>query len=143
MHWWGPKAFTTPAAKIDLRPGGRYLNDMRSPEGQDFWSTGIFREIVEPERLVMTDSFADVKGEIVPASYYGMSEGFPLEMLITVTLEEYDGKTRLTMIHSGTGGISVEDRNNMRQGWIESFDKLSDYLKELGAGSMKDMKTRI
>lgn len=39
--------------------------------------------------------------------------------------------------------ISVEDRNNMRQGWIESFDKLSDYLKELGAGSMKDMKTRI
>ncbi len=54
-RWWGPKSFTTPVSKIDLRVGGKYLYCMRSPEGKDFWGTGIFREIVAPERLVMTD----------------------------------------------------------------------------------------
>jgi uncharacterized protein YndB with AHSA1/START domain len=25
MRWWGPKGFTSPACKIDLRVGGKYL----------------------------------------------------------------------------------------------------------------------
>jgi len=45
-RWWGPKNFTSPFAKIDLRVGGTYLYCMRSPEGQDFWSTGVYREII-------------------------------------------------------------------------------------------------
>jgi len=99
MHWWGPKGFTSPVSKIDLRVGGEYLNCMRSPDGKDFWSKGLFREIVLTERLVMTDSFADEKGNIVPASYYGMSKNFPLELQITVIFEEHNdrnGKTKLT-----------------------------------------------
>jgi uncharacterized protein YndB with AHSA1/START domain len=50
---------------------------MRSPEGQDFWSTGVYREIVPMERLVCTDSFADKKGNVVPAVHYGMQGEFP------------------------------------------------------------------
>jgi len=129
VRWWGPKGFTTPVFNIDLRLGGKYLYCMRSPEGQDFWGTGIFREIKEPERLVITDSFADPKGNIVPASYYGLSEGFPLQMLIAVTFEEQDGRTRLVLEHSGIGSISTTDRENMQQGWNESLDKLAGYLK--------------
>ncbi len=68
--------------------GGKYLYCMRSPDDKDFWGTGIFREIAEPEKLVMTDSFADEHGRVVPATYYGMSPDTPLEMLITVTFEE-------------------------------------------------------
>jgi uncharacterized protein YndB with AHSA1/START domain len=115
-------------SRIDLRVGGKYLNDMRSPEGKDFWSTGIFREVVAPERLVMTDSFADEKGNVVSASHYGMSVDFPLELLITVTFEESDGKTKMTLKHSGVAGIPAADFDGMRQGWNESFDKLDEYL---------------
>jgi uncharacterized protein YndB with AHSA1/START domain len=57
MLWWGPKGFTTPFCKIDLRVGGVYHNCMRSPEGKDYWSTGVYREIVPIERIVCTDSF--------------------------------------------------------------------------------------
>ena len=129
-RWWGPKGFTSPACRMDARTGGVYLNSMRSPEGRDFWSTGRFREVKEPERIVMTDSFADEKGNIVPASYYGMGEDWPLEMLVSVTLEEDGGKTRLTLKHSGVEKISGKDREDMRQGWCESLDKLAESLKE-------------
>ena len=59
MLWWGPKGFISPACKIDLRVGGKYLACMRSPEGQDYWSTGVYREIVPKVKLVYTDNFSD------------------------------------------------------------------------------------
>lgn len=124
--WWGPKGFTTPVCKIDLRVRGGYLYCMRSPEGQDIWGTGVFREVVPPERLVMTDSFADRDGNIVPASQYGMRGNYPLEMLITVTFEEDEGRTKLTLKHAGIP--SDEDRVSAGTGWNESFDKLDGEL---------------
>jgi uncharacterized protein YndB with AHSA1/START domain len=127
MRWWGPKGFTSPVSKINLRVGGEYLNCMRSPEGKDYWSKGVFREIVVPERLVMTDSFADENGNTVPGSYYGMSKDFPLEMLISVMFEEYDGKTKITLRH--TGMPSDADSKGAGQGWNESLDKLAEYLE--------------
>jgi uncharacterized protein YndB with AHSA1/START domain len=99
MRWWGPKGFTAPAAEMDFRVGGKYLFAMRSPEfheGQVLWSTGVYREIVPFERIVCTDCFADERGNVVPATYYGMNADTPLEMLVTVTFEEHEGKTKLT-----------------------------------------------
>ncbi len=83
--WWGPKYFTAPIGKLDLRVGGKYLSCMRGPDGRDYWSTGVYREIIPLEKLVMTDSFADEKGNVVPASHYGMAGEFPLELLVTLT----------------------------------------------------------
>jgi uncharacterized protein YndB with AHSA1/START domain len=34
VRWWGPKGFTAPVSKIDLRVGGAYLNCMRSPRAR-------------------------------------------------------------------------------------------------------------
>lgn len=81
------------------------------------------------KKIVVTDSFADEKGNIVPSTHYGMA-GFPLEMLVTVMFEaEEGGKTKMTLIHSGIAGISLTDRRNMEQGWNQSFDKMEEVLK--------------
>ncbi|HEY8766111.1 MAG TPA: SRPBCC domain-containing protein [Dehalococcoidia bacterium] len=128
-RWWGPKDFTTPVCKIDFRVGGRFLNCMRSPDGKDFWSTGVYREIVEPERIVCTDSFADAEGNVVPASHYGMVGEFPIEMLVTVTFEDQEGKTKMTLRHAGMP--AGENRDGANQGWNESFDKLAEYVAKV------------
>ncbi len=73
-----------------------------------------------------TDSFADEHGNVVPATHYGMSADLPLEMVISVTLEELDGKTNLTLKH--TGFPPGEDYELARAGWNESFDKLAELL---------------
>lgn len=125
--WWGPKDYTAPECKIDLRVGGAYLNCMRSPEGQDFWSTGVYREITPPSRIVYTDSFADEKGKVVPATHYGMGEDFPLETLVTVTFEEHEGKTKMTLRHAGLPAGQMSDLT--QAGWNESFDKLAHSLQ--------------
>jgi len=127
MHWWGPKNFTAPACRIDLRVGGTYLYCMRSPEGKDYWSTGVYREIIPLERIVCTDSFADEKGNVVPAAHYGVSGVFPLEMLVTVTFEELERKTKMILRHVGLPTGLMSDMTNA--GWNESFDKLAESLK--------------
>ncbi len=126
-QWWGPKDYTSPFCEIDLRVGGKYLNCMRSPEGQDYWSTGVYREIVPLERIVYTDSFADKDGNVVSATYYGMSPDFPLEMLVTVTFEEYEGKTKMTLKHTNLPAGEMSEQTGA--GWNESFDKLAKSLR--------------
>lgn len=124
--WWGPKGFTAPVCKIDLCIGGKYLNCMRSPEGQEFWSTGKYLEIVAPSLLVCTDSFADADGNVVPATHYGMGEDFPLELQIRVTFEGDGGITLMTLRHLGMSPGEMSDM--CRTGWSESFDKLAAIL---------------
>ncbi len=123
MRWWGPQHFTAPSCRIDLRVGGSYLFCMRSPEGQDFWSTGVYREIVPHERIVYTDCFADEHGNVVPASYYGMDASYPLETLVTVQLEDVNGQTKLTIFHANQPDTPMTD--GAKIGWAQSLDKLA------------------
>ncbi len=130
MRWWGPKGFTSPVCRIDLRVGGRYLFCMRSPEGKDFWSTGTYREILPPRRIVCTDSFADAQGNAVPAAHYGFEGEWPLELLMKVTFEEHEAKTKLRLRHSGFP--QGEHMRLAKEGWNSSFDKLAEALEENG-----------
>jgi uncharacterized protein YndB with AHSA1/START domain/uncharacterized glyoxalase superfamily protein PhnB len=125
--WWGPKTFTAPVVKVDFRVGGKYLYCMRSPDGKDYWSTGTFIEIAPPTRIVLTDSFADDKGNVVPASYYGMSADFPLESRVTLMFEDEGNKTKFTLKYDDVSKIS--SLKEMEQGWNESLDKLAELLK--------------
>lgn len=126
-RWWGPKTYTTPFCEADVRVGGRFLPCMRSGGRTDIWSTGVYREVVPMVKIVVTDSFADEKGNVVPATYYGMSPDIPLEMLITVTFEDQGGRTKLTLRHEGLPAGA--DHEGARRGWSESFDKLSEVLR--------------
>jgi uncharacterized protein YndB with AHSA1/START domain len=75
-----------PSINYKIKIKSRAQKNEQSPDGREFWSTGVYREIVPLERLVYTDSFADKKGNVVPASYYRMSSDFPSELEVRVTL---------------------------------------------------------
>jgi uncharacterized protein YndB with AHSA1/START domain len=127
MCWWGPKDFTSPYAKFDLRPGGTYLTSMRGPDGKEYWDTGTFEEIDELNRIVYTDTWADQNGNPVPPSYYGFLGDKPVEMAVQVNLENIGGKTRLTLEHCGFPGGEMIDQ--AKEGWNQSFDKLAECLR--------------
>lgn len=52
-----------------------------------------------------------------------MGVDFPLELQVTVTFEDYDGKTKMTLNNGGLPeGVMSEQTE---AGWNESFDKLA------------------
>ncbi|MRR31559.1 hypothetical protein EG834_14810, partial [bacterium] len=132
--WFGPANFTTPVYDLDLRVGGKILYCMRGPDGKNYWGTGIYREIQPMTKIVATDSFADENGNIVPASYYGMTDEGPTEGLITLRFQESDGMTRFTLVHHAF--VAGEQLESAREGWSESFDKLNRVLLEKRSSMM-------
>jgi uncharacterized protein YndB with AHSA1/START domain len=115
VHWWGPRGYVSTVLKMDLRPGGTCRIHMKSPEGKDNWSQNVYREIVEPERIVLTGSWTD-------------SEGNPIgpESTTTVTFEEQAGKTKVTLHQAVFESDAAREAH--RGGWTSSFDRLADYL---------------
>ena len=77
-------------------------------------------------KIVLTDSFADSEGNIVPASFYNMPGEWDLELLVTVEFEDVDRKTNMTMKHAG---LPVEISDECIKGWQSSFDKLESNVK--------------
>jgi len=114
VRWWGPQGFTMPSCTMDVRPGGAFRFCMRSPEGTDHWLRGVYREIVEPERLVLTWAWEDAKGK--PGH----------ETLVTVTFAEHGGKTKLTVHHAVFESVTIRDEHV--RGWTEALDRLAQYL---------------
>lgn len=115
VHWLGPQGFTGTIVAMEVHPGGAYRFHLRGPEGDDHWAQGVYREIVEPERLVMTMSWADARGTPTRP-----------ETLLTVTFEEHDGKTKLTLHQAVFESVTARDAH--RGGWTSSLERLAEYL---------------
>ena len=60
-HWWGPRGYTAPFIRNDLRVGGTCLWAMKSPKGEMFWNTGVYMEVVPNRRIVSTLSWNWIK----------------------------------------------------------------------------------
>ncbi len=117
-QWFGPKEFTNPVAEVDPRAGGRIHVVMRAPWGSDYPMEGMFREVVRPERLVFTNNAVDQNG------------GLLIESVTTVTFEDENGKTKMTMHTDAKGLVDIAARmlEGMETGWSQSFDKLADAI---------------
>lgn len=133
VHWWGPKGVTIFSCTNDFRPGGTMHYGMRTPEGTEMWGRWVYREIVPPERLVFLNSFSDPEGGLARPPF---DEEWPLQMLSTITFDEQEGGTRVTVRWSPYEATDAErstfaaGHESMRGGWSGTFDQLAEYLKE-------------
>lgn len=123
--WWGPKGVTNPVSEIDPRVGGKLHIVMLAGEelgpmaGQRWPMRGEFKELIEPERLVFVNQAVDEDDNVL------------LDGLTTVTFEEENGKTKMTM-HTAVKGVSPQAPQmleGMKAGWSQSFDKLTEVLQ--------------
>ena len=117
-QWWGPKSFTNPVCEMDVRPGGAIRIHMRAPDGVVYPMTGVFQEIVVPERLVFVGSALDDKGNSM------------FDVLNTVIFADQRGKTALTLqlrVIKATAA-APQYLKGMEMGWTQSLDRLAALL---------------
>jgi uncharacterized protein YndB with AHSA1/START domain len=112
----GNMGASMPVCEIDLRVGGAYRFVWRNPDGAEMAMTGIYREIVRPERIVNTQRFD--------------TPWLPGEFTLTTTLAESGGRTTFT---STTLFDSRETRDMMLKSGMESgasasYDRLETLL---------------
>jgi uncharacterized protein YndB with AHSA1/START domain len=119
-RWYGCSAFTFSTCEIDLRVGGSYRYTMRQADGVEHTMTGVYREIVAPERIVHTERY-ETTGFTSP------------DALVTMTLTEQDGRTRLqsVILHPSKDSRDAHINSGMENGAGETFDRLEALLATL------------
>lgn len=119
-RWWGPHGFTNPRCEIDPRVGGEIFIHMQAPDGMVHPMRGTIREIEHEKRLVFVAIAEDRDGKPL------------LESLTTVTFEESDGGTKLTIQARGTSiqPIGAEMLGGMNEGWSQSLERLTALLHQ-------------
>lgn len=130
-RWWGPKGAEIRIVKFDLAPGGLFHYCMTS-QGQQMWGRFVYREVVAPERLVFVNAFSDAQGGVTANPWM---PDWPLEVLNTLTFEESEGKTTLTLRGTPLNATAVQmetfrsARTNVQQGFAGTFDQLAAHLE--------------
>jgi len=122
--WMRPEeGMVVPLAHMDLRVGGKYRIQMRTPDGEFFTAVGEFREVKAPERLVYTwDWEKDGSG-----AEFGEVEGKP--SLITVEFLKRGDQTELVLTHSRFA--SVQSRDSHAQGWSRGVENFAKFVEGL------------
>ena len=112
-RWFAPSPEHRCAeAVVDLRVGGRYRIDMRTPDGTSHPVGGVFREIKASERLVFTWRWEKPE----------LDEG---ETLVTVQLREHGDGTEMELTHELP---TVESRDKHGWGWKGCLAGLNEYF---------------
>jgi uncharacterized protein YndB with AHSA1/START domain len=113
----GPAGWTMPVCEIDLRAGGRYRYVWRhESDGKQMGISGVYREIVAPERIVNTEKFDEA--------------WYPGEAVDTLVLVEHAGKTTLTltMLYESREIRDGVLKSGMESGVAVSYDWLANLL---------------
>lgn len=119
-QWWGPRRWTLPVCELDFREGGEWHYCMRGPDGEESWGLVTFEEIVDRERIVSTDVFADESGDPV--------EDSP-EMGRTVEFRDAGGGTDVVVTQTGipTDEVALDQAE---LGLEQTLAKLETHLED-------------
>jgi uncharacterized protein YndB with AHSA1/START domain len=117
-RWYGPRALTMTACTVDLRPGGRYRYVLRAPDGSEHAFSGVYREVVAPERVVATWRYEPIPDQ---------------ETLETAAFEDLGRRTRvsLTAVFPSAEGLAGWANAGGPAGMAETLDRLVELIAEL------------
>jgi uncharacterized protein YndB with AHSA1/START domain len=117
-QWYSPEHFTIPICELDVKPEGKIRIDMKGPDGTIYPSSGVFKEVTQPERLAFTNSPLDNAGNKL------------FEVLHSLTLTENEGKTVLSLTSQvlSAGPEAGPYLAGMEVGLNEALQKLENLL---------------
>lgn len=123
-RWWHAKRGEMTVCEIDLRSGGTWRYVMVTPDGVEVGFHGEFREIVENERIVSTETFE------------GPPEGVSEEdrTVSTATFTEADSRTKLTILVQAPSKAARDAiiESGMEYGLQDALDLLEESAAALG-----------
>jgi uncharacterized protein YndB with AHSA1/START domain len=106
--------------ELDVRPGGRYVIEIKQPDGVIYRGAGTFREVKPPEKLVFTWAWTRQ-----PESAKDPMQA--TDTLVTVELFARGNATEMVFTHEGFDTEATRESHN--KGWTGCFEKLAKYLK--------------
>ena len=119
VQWFTPAPWKTVSADLDVRPGGRCITTMESPEGEQFPNAGCYLQ-VEPDRLLVFTS-AMVEGFRPVVAEGGM---MPFTARVEITATDGGCHYRAIAMHADKAGVEQHVEMGFHEGWGAATDQL-------------------
>lgn len=127
MKWYAPDGCTIHFKEIEIEKGGKYHSCISNPQYGDCWCIGEYKEIVPSSKIVFTMINADKNGNPIDPTEIGMDADWPGETLVTVTLTEENGRTKLQLRQ--TVSQKLAQKTGAYPSWLQMLDKMKTLLK--------------
>lgn len=127
LKWHAPNGCSILYRSIDVRTGGTFHSCIKIPNGDECWCRGIYLEVKKPERIVYTIGLADAEGIAAQPAAVGKDPDWPAETTVSVTFDDLDGKTKLTLRQSVSEAVAK--RTGAHPSWLQMLDRLLEHLK--------------
>jgi uncharacterized protein YndB with AHSA1/START domain len=110
-EWWGCEGSTTIVHALDVRTGGAFHIDLRFPDGSVHPNRGTYTDVLPGKRIVSSDDVATH----------------------TITFEEEDGKTTVTLFAAYSTQAAFERATNLgvQAGIARSWDAIEGILQNV------------
>ena len=131
MKWWGPKGFTAPVAKMDVREGRTSFVCMRPPPeygGQDMCNTWAYKKVVPEQEIEFVMTFSDMNGNRLDPATLGLPVGMPNEVRHVITFRAIGSKTEITVTEFGYTTEQIVEIS--RVGLGQCLDKMNASLNK-------------
>ncbi|EHB62514.1 MULTISPECIES: SRPBCC domain-containing protein [Paenibacillus] len=129
-RWWGTHGWELPVCNIDFRPGGvwhycmKCVDQNQDEYGMESWNKTIYKEIVEPEKIVYTDYFSDEDGNI--------NEAMPAPE-VTMEFLDLGGETKLVSrsVFDSEESLQAVLDMGLLEGITQTWDRLNELVETL------------
>jgi uncharacterized protein YndB with AHSA1/START domain len=114
-RWFAPATYTAPDARVQMHIGGPFEVCMRSPDGQEHWTRGVFVEVTPHTRLVIDMHAVDAAGAPLFRAY------------TEVTFSDALAGTQMDVVQTYTfidAAMAAPMVAGASEGWRSTLDKL-------------------
>ena len=116
-QWWSPKGIETEVIEHDFRVGGSWKYIMPMPNGQKFVAAGVYKEIVEFEKIISS------------ANFKPMTEGVEIQAFFKANGDQTD--FTFNVVHPTEAYKIQQEKMGIMNGWGGVFDRLNELLNKI------------
>lgn len=117
VGWWAPQGMKIKVVEHNFREGGKWKYTMPMPDGSEFISEGVYKEIIQHKKIVTS------------ADFKPMTAGVEMHIL----LRAEGDKTHFTfsIIHPTVEYCRQQEKMGFYNGWGSAFNRLDAVVSAL------------
>jgi len=117
VKWWAPPGMDLTVIEHNFKVDGKWKYTMLMPNGTEFISEGIYKEIIEMEKIVTSADFKPMTENVELHAYF----------------EKIDDQTKFTfnVIHETEEYCKQQEKMGFYNGWGSAFERLQLLVLDL------------
>ncbi len=117
VKWWAPEGMDLEVIEHNFELGGKWKYTMLMPNGKEFISEGVYKEIIPLKKIITSADFRPMTNNVELYAFF-----------------EADGdKTKFTfsVIHETEDYCKQQEAMGIYNGWGSAFNRLNELLKTI------------